>query len=213
VSQFSLTLDLPAVFSTDNFYLSASNQAAFDAIMRWPQWEGHALYIHGPDGMGKSHLGHIWLERAHAARVPASALVECPLETGHVLVENVQELVNETALFHLFNHTREQGYTMLLTANCPASDLPFSLPDLTSRLIAVPSVGLQPPDDELLAAALRKLFSDRQLKVEEDVIQYILPRIERTLASVQTLVARLDSEALASKRSLTVPFVRKILES
>lgn len=208
--QFTLPLSLPAVFSADNFFVSDSNQDAHAWITRWPDWAAHVLIISGPAGSGKSHLAHIWALRASAVVMAADGIAP-ERATTHVLVEDIELCKDERALFHLFNQCKENGVSLLLTSACEPSALPFTLPDLTSRLKAAPLAIIHAPDDAVIAAALRKQFTDRQLMVDDEVLSYIAARMERTLSGVTTVVATLDEQALAEQKNITIPFVKKIL--
>ena len=84
---------------------------------------------------------------------------------------------------------------------------------MTSRLKGSPAVEITAPDDALLAALLVKHFSDRQLRVDAEVVAYMVPRMNRTFQAAADLVAAIDAEALARKRAVTVPLVRKVLEA
>lgn len=213
MSQYAMSLSLPAVFTEGNFIVSACNEAAWKWVEAWPRWPGHALLLSGPAGSGKSHLGHIWARRASAAVIPAQALARGQLPPGACLLEDIERCADERALLHLFNHCRENGASLLMSAAVPAASLPFTLPDLTSRLLAAQGAEIAQPDDAVLAGAMRKQFIDRQLAVEDGVIAYILPRIERSLAQVQEVVARIDAAALAGHKGITIPFVKKLLEA
>ncbi|MGB0478470.1 MAG: HdaA/DnaA family protein, partial [Parvibaculales bacterium] len=101
----------------------------------------------------------------------------------------------------------------LLLSEKPAAQLAIALPDLASRLRAIASVALTSPDDTLMRGLMAKLFSDRQLKVEARVIDYLLPRMVRDYAGMAALVDNIDRQALAKKRAITVPMVAEILES
>jgi chromosomal replication initiation ATPase DnaA len=203
-----LALDLPHAesFRRDDFLASPANEAALALVERWPEWPGRLAAIVGPRGAGKSHLAAIWAERAGARIVAASALVraEVPaaLATGALAVEDVAPGLDEAALFHLLNLAREDGAWLLFTAAQRLDAPGFALADLVSRLRAVPAVTLAPPDDALLSAVLVKLFADRQLAVDEGVIAYLLPRMERSLASARATVAKLDAAALSRGRAV-----------
>ena len=213
MSQGILPLSLPPVFSAENFYVSTSNEQAFALIDSWPNWQGHVLIIHGEKGTGKTHLGHIWAQRAKAGTVEAYDMHEYTPTPGNRLIENIEQLASQEALLHAYNHMRESGDFLLLTSALAPSALNFALADLTSRLIASPQVGIAPPGDDMLAAALRKQFADRQLKVDNEVVDYLLPRMERTLAGVHALVEMLDKQALLQQRRLSIPFIRRVLDA
>jgi chromosomal replication initiation ATPase DnaA len=213
-----LALDLPHAesFRRDDFLETPANAAALALVERWPDWPGRNAAIIGPAGSGKSHLAAIWAERSGARVVAGGALdaaaVPAALATGALVVEDVAPgRLDETALFHLFNRARQEDAFLLLTARERWESGRFLLPDLVSRLRAVPAVSLAPPDDTLLAAVLLKLFADRQLAVDQGVISYLVPRIERSLAAASAVVARLDAAALSRGRSVTRMLASEVL--
>ncbi|TMJ27251.1 MAG: hypothetical protein E6G96_13280 [Alphaproteobacteria bacterium] len=99
----------------------------------------------------------------------------------------------------------------MLTARTPPAAWSFAIRDLGSRLRALPSVTLAPPDDMLLRAVLVKLFADRQIAVEESLVSYVLTRIERSFAAARKVVQQLDAEAMRRKRALTRALAAEIL--
>jgi len=214
MSQLPLSLNLKPVYSEDNFFISDSNKDAHRWITAWPRWPGNNLLLYGPKGSGKTHLGHIWAKPARALTWPATGLdaMEYPLATPG-LIENIERTRDERLLLHLLNHAREQGLSLLLTANATPQHLPFVLPDLTSRLLAMTSVQISEPDDAVLAGAMRKQFADRQMKVADEVIAYALPRMERSLEKVRELVELVDKSALEMRKNVTIPFLRQLLEA
>jgi chromosomal replication initiation ATPase DnaA len=170
-----LTLDLPheESFRRDDFLEGPANAAALALVDRWPDWPHRAASIIGPHGAGKSHLAAIWAERSGARIVSGHALtlsdVPAHLATGALVVEDVLPgEIDEAALFHLFNFAREGDAYLLFTSAKRIDGAGFQLPDLVSRLRSIPAVTLSPPDDALLSAVLVKLFSDRQLAVDEE---------------------------------------------
>ena len=116
-------------------------------------------------------------------------------------------------LFHLLNFSRHENLKILLLSEKPAAQLTIGLPDLVSRLKAVAAVALTSPDDTLMRGLMAKLFSDRQLKVDARVIDYLVPRMVRDYADMAALIDNIDRQALAEKRAITVPMVAEILES
>jgi len=213
-----LPLELPHVvsFRRDDFLDSRSNEVALALVERWPDWPGYAAAIIGPHGSGKSHLASIWAERSGARVIPAHLLeredVPRALTTGALVVENLTPGdFDEHALFHLFNMAKEDGAALLFTSSKPLESGMAVLPDLASRLRTVPSAKLDAPDDALIAAVLVKLFADRQIAVDQDLIAYLLPRMERSLGSARALVAKIDAAALAAGRPATRAFVSALL--
>ena len=215
--QLALALPHAESFAREDFLAGVSNEAAFAMIERWPDWPDRALALVGPEGAGKSHLAAIWAEMAGARRISARVLGETnllsALATGALVVEDAAAQLDERALFHLLNLAREEQAFLLMTARSAPVGWTVALPDLASRLRAVPRVSLSAPDDALLRALLVKLFADRQLAVDEALIGYIATRIERSFAAARAAVAELDREALRQKRPVTRALAADTLRS
>lgn len=202
----------------EDFLVAPSNEAAVALIDAWPAWPGPAIALSGPQGSGKTHLAEVWREMSAAARIDASELasadVPALVAARAVVVEDVASLSDaaERTLFHLLNLVKEEGAFLLLTARDAPARLAIRLPDLASRLKALPHVELGSPDDALLAGVLVKLFDDRQLRVAEPLIVYLASRIERRIAVARDVVAALDRASLSGKRAITVPLAARVLD-
>jgi chromosomal replication initiation ATPase DnaA len=118
----------------------------------------------------------------------------------------------EEALLHLYNYVLETDGALLLAGREAPARWNVGLADLASRLKALAGAGISAPDDDLLAALMVKLFRDRQLRVGEDVVLYLMARMERSFAAVADIVAAIDSAALERARPVTVPLAREILD-
>jgi chromosomal replication initiation ATPase DnaA len=162
----------------------------------------------GPQGSGKSHLAAIWATESGArmasARSLATANLPAALATGALVVEDANDAdTDQRQLFHLLNLAREEKAYVLMTMRSAPGSWRVAIPDLASRLRALPAFTLAPPDDALLRAVLVKLFTDRQLAVDENLIGYLASRIERTIAGARAAVETLDREALRQQRPVT----------
>lgn len=213
-----LVLELPhrPAMGLEDFLVSGSNEAAVDLVDRWPDWPAGAALLCGPAGSGKSHLANVWRLRSSAAVVSAADLavesVPALAAAGAVVVEDLPSLADEAALFHLLNLVREQRVSLLLTSAAAPGELPFRLPDLRSRLNALPFAAISAPDDALLRAVLVKLFNDRQLHVEPHIIDFVLVRMERSMSAAELLVREVDRQALALQRRVTRSIAAQSLE-
>ncbi len=202
----------------EDFLVSRSNDAAVEMIDRWPHWPHPASLVAGPQGSGKSHLANVWRLRSAAAVISAGALDDAAVaglaDGAAIVIEDLDRgIVDEKALFHLLNRARESKLSVLLTSRIPPGEQEFRIPDLRSRLRALPIVEVQPPDEALLKAVLVKLFADRQLNVEPPVIEYLSLRMERSMAAASRIVAVVDRLALATHRKVTRPLAAEALAS
>ena len=216
--QLPLALGFSERFGREDFLPGPSNEAALALIERWPDWPAPAVALVGPEGSGKSHLAAIRAKAAGARSIASQAIdtasLPVALATGALVIEDLRaDACEDAALFHLLNLAREQGDYLLITAGTPPSGWPVHLRDLASRLRSVPVVTLAPPDDALLRAVLVKLFADRQLRVDEELIAFLPTQIERSFAGARAVVAALDREALRQQRKINRKFAADVLSA
>jgi chromosomal replication initiation ATPase DnaA len=214
--QLAFALPHAESLSRDDFLEGPSNAEALALIERWPDWPNRVMLLVGPEGSGKSHLAAIWAEAAGARSTSAHALTatEVPgeLATGALVVEDLKSGdVDERALFHLLNLAREDTAFLLITARVPAASLEIELRDLRSRLRAIPTVTLLPPDDQLFRALIVKFCADRQMSVDESVVSFLASRIERSSVAARQAVGHLDTEALRLGRPVTRALAAELL--
>jgi chromosomal replication initiation ATPase DnaA len=214
--QLPLALAHAPQYGRDTFMEGPSNGAALKLVGAWPDWPSAVVLLSGPAGSGKTHLAHIWAERAEARILEAAGLSVATLPEldagGAMAIEDVDiGPVPEAALFHLINRAKEIGGWLLLTAREPAEAWDVTLPDLRSRLRLATPAAVGAPDDELLRRVLVKLFADRQLIVDRPVIDYLMVRMERSLSFATALVRALDGAALAAGRRITRPMAAQVL--
>ena len=206
--QLALALAHAESFAREDFLSGPSNAVALALIDAWPGWPHRTVMLTGPEDSGKSHLAAIWAQAAGARLIAARALEEASvpsaLATGALVVEDVAAgAFDERALFHLLNLAREEDASLLFTARSAPTAWPVAIPDLVSRLRAVPVATLHAPDDAMLRALIVKLAADRQLALDESVVRYISSRIERSFAAARAAVITLDNEALRQRRPAT----------
>ena len=115
-------------------------------------------------------------------------------------------------MFHLFNHTRDIGGSLLIISTQPVARMAWQLPDLASRIRAVNLAMIDGPDDMLLHALLHKNFVERQLYAPENVIRYLVARMERSFSAAHDVVVRMDSLSLANRSQITLSLARSVME-
>ena len=198
-----------------NFTVSASNRNAFAFVENWPQWPAKRLLIVGAEGSGKTHLAHIWAEKASAEFVHAKDLtVETAVNPGHAsayVLEDVQCAKSERAVFHFMNTMAQKNAWLLMTAEREPAQIKFKLPDLRSRLNGMPRCQLAAPDEDLLVAVLEKLFEDRQIAPDPAIVGYISKRIDRTLQTARRVVEATDQIALAKREPVNLSHAKEAI--
>ena len=216
--QLAFALPHAESLTRDNFLEGPANEAGLALIERWPDWPNRIMLLVGPEGSGKSHLAAIWAEQAGARSISAHALtlsgVPGALATGALVVEDLKHAdFDERAMFHLMNLAREDEAFVLMTARVAPSAFEVELRDLRSRLRAVPTVPLLPPDDLLFRSLIVKFSADRQMSIDETVVSYLVSRIERSYAAARQAVDLLDTEALRLGRPVTRALAAELLRN
>lgn len=201
--QLALALDHDESYARDDFLPGPGNAAALTLIESWPDWPANAVALIGPEGSGKSHLASIWANASGARTMSGRALGEsdllASLATGALVVEETVA-ADERSLFHLINLAREEESFLLFTARTAPTSWSIAIPDLASRLRALPVVTLQAPDDAMLRGVIIKVAADRQLSLDDSVVRYLLSHVERSFAAARAAVITLDNEALRQGR-------------
>ncbi len=209
--QLRLKLRRPASHAREDFVQSPANADAVRALDAWPDWPGHALALVGPAGSGKSHLARGWAQAIGAA-VFEPGLDLAALEGQPVLFEDVDRRMDEEALFHLFNMAGMPGGGLLMTARKLPAKWKTDLPDLRSRLNGLTVAQLGAPDDALLRGVLEKFFRERNIRPADDVYEYLLRRIERSIPAARKVVRQLDEAADDQQRGVSRVLAREVLE-
>jgi chromosomal replication initiation ATPase DnaA len=216
-SQLALPFGSRPALGREDFIVAPCNEQALRFIERWPDWPARVAAIFGPRDSGKTHLARIFcdlsgaqlfsaqeLSTADPARWPPDGAVAVELDDARL------DPGQERRLFALFE--RPSG-TLLLTGRSPSREWHSSLGDLKSRFGALLAFPVWAPDDYLLAALVRKQFSDRQLEVADPIVRRLLTHVERTPQAVADFIARIDEKALAEKRPVSEKLVMELLES
>ena len=203
--------------SGDDFLVAPCNQEAVAWLDKWPDWPSPFVIIYGPPGCGKSHLSHVFMAKSGALALTSAGINDAGLpsilaSSKNLVADDGDTGFGEEALFHIYNDLALRDGYMLITAERAPKDWPVKLADLASRLKASPAVEIGLPDDDLIQSVIVKLFSDRQIRVETSVIDYVVKRMERSLDAARQFVDAADKTALAEKKGITLPIARHVLK-
>jgi len=225
--QLALDLQLADYARLESFY-PGPNAAVLEAVRDAARNAGQQVHwIWGAAGSGRSHLlqaavaeagaagtACAWLPMASAELVPG--MLEGMGRLDLLCVDDVDQVAGdpawEQALFVLFEELRANAGRLLLSAAVPMQQAGFRLRDLASRLASGPTWRLRPMEEDDCLQALQLRAQWRGLELPAEVGRFLLQRTERSNKSLFALLDKLDKEALAAQRKLTVPFVRDVLE-
>ncbi len=200
-------------FTRADFVAAPSNAVARAWLLGRTAWPDRRLALWGARGCGKTHLLEIW-----AAEHDAVLLSGADLTCGDVArlfgagrgsgvvaiaVDDAECCADERAVLHLLNGAREHGMALALSGRRPPARWPVTLPDLASRLRATMAVEVRQPEDMLLRVVLLRLLAERQIVVAPAIVDWLLPRLPRTAATMLEVARRLDHATLATGRAVT----------
>ncbi|WCR58562.1 DnaA ATPase domain-containing protein [Wolbachia endosymbiont of Ctenocephalides felis wCfeJ] len=194
-------------YCQQNFIVLDENKHVYNSVIGDPFWK--CLILFGPKGSGKTHLTHIWQSVNNAIFINVNNFVSEMRYSDAFILEDIQNIQDEAMLLHCYNYMRENDKRLLITSSTSPKRLNFRLKDLSSRILSTTNVKIPPASEELLRIMLIKRFSDKQLRVNLRVIDYILARIERSFCSVNKIIEKIDNESMGS--NITIPFINTLL--
>jgi len=211
-TQLALDLRYRTAVGREDFLISPSNAEAVAWVDRWPDWPSPTVLLVGPPGCGKTHLGHVWRKAANAIEYLGQETVLEIDSEPRVFVDNTEYGFCDEDILHLFNNVVSAGGCLLFTVTTPPVRWKNRLPDLTSRLSAAPNIRIHPPDENLIAAVMVKMFTDQKLSVSTEVLDYLLNRMERSFEAARNLVSLLNNASFENRRGITIPLARQVFE-
>ena len=203
-------------YKKEDFYVSRSNQEAYDLINSWPKWIKRTINIFGPSGSGKTHLSSILKNKTSCMQIDANDISEedfIKFKTKEALIiENLNEKTSETILFSLWNTALQDNKFLLITSKKPINSYKFKLQDLVSRINSSLIVGLNLPSDDLISVIIAKNFSDKQILVETKHIEYIIKRIDRSYEKISYFILTLDKYSLKKGSPFSLKMIKEVLK-
>mgnify|MGYP001484821457 FL=1 len=215
LNQLLLDFNFKKSFNDHDYYVSESNYFAFNLIDKWPKWEKKILNINGEKFSGKTHLANIF-------KLKSSALFLNEIEINNdifkkiklyesVIIDEFSNRIDENLIYSIFNLVDQDSKYLLINSENPLSQINFKLPDLVSRSKNSLEAKINPPDDELIFALILKNFSDRQIKLEKQIIDFIVNRIERSYSKISEFIYKVDELSLKKKKPINLKTIKEIL--
>ena len=214
--QLILKFPTEKAYKKEDFYVSSSNEEAYDFINSWPKWIKRIVNIFGPSGSGKSHLATIFKNKTSCIHIDTSNLSEKTFlrfkSKEALILENFDEKISENLLFSLWNIALQDNKYLLITSKKPINLYKFKLEDLSSRINSALFIGINLPSDELISVILAKNFSDKQIKVKKKHIDYIIKRIDRSYEKISQFILTLDKYSLKKGTPFSLKLIKEVLK-
>jgi chromosomal replication initiation ATPase DnaA len=217
LNQLLLDFDYKQNFRDDDFYVGKSNFYTFELINKWPKWEKNFLNICGEKYSGKTHLVNIFLKKFNGVSIKSSLLNDENLKKikpfQNIILEDLNLNVNEKIIYTLFNIIDQDNKFLVITSIKPITEINFQLEDLRSRTKNCLLAKIENPDDELMFALILKNLSDRQIKLDKKLINFIIKRIDRSYGKIFDFIYKIDEISLKKKKSIDFKIINEVLES
>ena len=215
LNQLLLAFDYKTNFNEHDFYLSKSNSNAFNLIYRWPDWDKKILNISGEKFSGKSHLANIFRLKSKAFLIKGNEIDNSIFKSiklhESIIIDDFEECNEEEILYSIFNLIDQDSKYLLINSLKPINEIKYRLPDLASRSKNCLYAVIENPDDELLFAIILKNFSDRQIKIEKKIINFIISRIDRSYRKIDEFIYKIDELSLKKKKPINLKTIKEIL--
>ena len=222
--QLALPLEFIKLKNKGNFLVNESNKLAITLINELKKvtsfknrYSFPILYIYGPEGSGKTHLGHVYREIQNAEFITTIEKKHVSMvKKGHSFIIDDLELktnLDQQNLLHFFNESYSGNGSILILSKISPGDVNYELIDLNSRIKSFINAPILLPNDEVLYSILVKELNDRKLILKDNLCFYIIKRIKRDYKTILQLVNELDKVSLENKSSLRLSHLKQVIEN
>ena len=203
-------------YLSQDFYVSKNNFHAFKLIESWPKWSSRLVNIYGPSGCGKTHLINILKGKINCIIIAANKINTKTLDQYKIkeclIVDNFKNDIDEKLLYSIINMALQDNKYLIISSLTALKNFKIKLKDLSSRFTSFVDIGIDLPTDDLLRVILEKNFSDKQIKISEKNIEYILKNIDRSYERVNTFGSFIDDLSLSKAQPINLQLIKKVLD-
>jgi chromosomal replication initiation ATPase DnaA len=215
MNQLTFKFPFKTNYYEEDFYVSSNNFEAYKLIESWPNWPSRFVNIFGPSGCGKTHLSTILKKKLNSFFTIASELndnnfiniksKEC------LIIDDYNNNIEEKLLYTVLNQCLQSNQYVIINSIKPIKKIPIELIDLRSRLESFTDIGIDLPTDDLIRVILTKSFSDKQVKTDIKLLEYILKNINRSYEEIFNFIEKVDLLSLSTGKPITINLIKKIL--
>ena len=215
LNQLLLNFNSKINFNNHDYYVSKSNFFAFSIIEKWPKWEKRIVNISGEKFSGKSHLANIFRSKSKAFLMNQKQIGDEIYKKiklyDSLIIDDFEDIVDEKLIYSIFNLVDQDNKFLLINSLRPINEIKFKLPDVQSRSKNCLFAKIENPDDDLIFAIIIKNFSDRQIKLEKKIIEFVINRIERSYSKIYEFIYKVDEISLKKKKPINLKTIKEIL--
>ncbi len=216
MSQLVFKFPFKTKYFEQDFYVSSNNFSAFKLIESWPQWPDKWLNIFGASGCGKTHLSRILEKKIKKIKIIDEKDISDDLLANlanHdcLIIENFKNKMNENLFYSILNHSKQLNNYVVINSTTAIKNKTFKLEDLKSRIASFVFIGIELPTDDLLKVIITKSFSEKQIKINSKVSDYIIKNVDRSYDKIFKFIKDVDELSLSSGKSININLIKKVL--
>jgi len=215
MNQLTFKFPFKTNYFEEDFYVSINNFEAYKLIESWPKWSSKFINIFGPSGCGKTHLANIFNKKINSLFIKASNLNDESLlaikAKECLIIDEYQNNIEEKLFYSVLNQSHLSNQSIIINSLKPIQSFDIKLNDLKSRFSSFVNIGIDLPTDELIKVMITKNFSDKQVKIDIKLLEYILKNIDRSYKSIFDLIDKLDNFSLSTGKSININLIKKVL--
>ena len=215
MSQLTFRFPFKTNYFEKDFYVSSNNFEAYKLIESWPKWSSRHINIFGPSGCGKTHLSNIFKKKINSFFIKASDLSDNSLPLIKLkeclIIDEYQTNIEEKLFYSVLNQCHQFNQYIIVNSSKPIKTFKIELNDLKSRFDSFINIGIDLPTDDLIRVILSKNFSDKQIKIDTKLLEYILKNIHRSYEDIFDLIDKVDSLSLSTGKSININLIKKVL--
>lgn len=216
MSQLIFNFPFTTNYFEEDFFVSTSNFEAYKLIETWPKWPSRNINIYGPSGCGKSHLANILKKKINSFFINASDISNNSLALIKLkeclIIDNYENNIEENLLYTIINQTHQSNQYVIINSDQSINSLEIKLEDLKSRLNSFSKITIDLPTDDLIKVVLTKNFSDKQIQIENKLIDFILKHINRSYEDIFNFIKKIDELSLSTGKSININLIKKVLK-
>ena len=215
MSQLIFKFPFKTSYLEKDFFVSSNNFEAYKLIESWPKWPEKKINIFGPSGCGKTHLINILNKKLKLFIIDSEKYndnINDVIENYDcIVIDNYTGNINENQLYSTLNHINQLNKSIIINSTIDLKKLNIKLNDLKSRLDSFMKIKILLPEDDLLRVIISKTFSDKQIKLSNKNLEFIIKNIERSYEKISKFIKDIDNLSLSTGKSININLIKKVL--
>ena len=217
MSQLIFKFPFSKKYYEQDFFVSSNNFSAYKLVESWPTWPGKWLNIFGASGSGKTHLAKILEKKIKKIKlIEANEINDQIIEDLNnldcLIIDSFKNNIDEKLLYSIFNQSKQLENYVLINSIPSIRNIDFKLEDLKSRIRSLLYIGIELPTDDLLKVIISKNLSDKQIRFNPKILDFIINNVERSYEKMFKFLKDLDELSLSTGKSININLIKKVLD-